>query len=150
MTLEEVDALPAPTGPLTPHGPDFSARLKQLLRGWPQRETRRIQFEGDEGLHCGGEWGSDFAEHDDDGWSVTVLAELPEKALLDELALSKALGVCRRTIRNMAERNELPPGVRFGGRPMWMAGRILAHFEARADEAARDAERVAKRLGSFL
>src|SRR5262245_3327215 len=81
-----------------------------------------------------------------DGVLITALAELPERALLDERALASALGVTKRTVRRMVSRFELPPPVSFAGRSTWQAGRVLAWFEARAERAARDARRVADRL----
>ena len=80
------------------------------------------------------------------GVIITRLAELPRGTLLDEKALAKVLSVTRRTIRRMVGRYELPPPVRFSGRSMWQAGRVLDWFEARADRLAREAERSARRL----
>ena len=80
------------------------------------------------------------------GVCITALAELPEKALLDETALAAALGCCKRTIRRMVGRYELPPPVRFAGRSTWQAGAVLRWFEAAADRKAREAERAAARF----
>ncbi len=74
---------------------------------------------------------------------ITKLAELPERTVLDEAELADVLGVQKRTVRRMVQRGELPPPVRFGGRSTWQIGGILRHYEARADKAARDAERQA-------
>ena len=74
---------------------------------------------------------------------LTDLAQLPEKALLDESALAQALRVTKRTIRRMVARYELPPPVRFGGRSTWLAGGVLGWFEERARKAALAAERRA-------
>src|SRR5689334_20203666 len=79
---------------------------------------------------------------------IRKLADLPEKTILDEGALARVLKVCRRTIRNMVDRNELPPAIPFAGRSSWIIARVLAHFEKRADEAARSAERATKKLES--
>ncbi len=73
------------------------------------------------------------------------MAELPAKSLVDEAALAAGLGICKRTVRAMVVRGELPPPVRYGGRAMWMAGRVLAHFEIQAERAAQEAERAAER-----
>lgn len=80
------------------------------------------------------------------GVVVTTLAELPDRALVDERALSAALCVSKRTVRRMVARHELPPPVRFAGRSTWQVGRVLAWFEARADRLARDAQRAARSL----
>jgi hypothetical protein len=81
------------------------------------------------------------------GVVLTKLAELPEKAFLDEAALSAVLGVCKRTVRRMVRRFELPPPVRFAGRATWQAGKILTHFEERAEAAAREAEALQAKVG---
>jgi len=44
--------------------------------------------------------------------------------------------------------NFLPP-VRFAGRSMWQVGKVLAWFEARAERAARDTERAARRFDAM-
>jgi len=80
------------------------------------------------------------------GVLITTLAELPERALLDENALAKALGVTKRTVRRMVARFELPPPVSFAGRSMWQVGKVLAWFEVRAERASRLAARDASRL----
>lgn len=80
---------------------------------------------------------------------ITALADLPSRTLLDESALAKAIGVTQRTVRRMVRRHELPPPVVFAGRSTWMVKRVLDHFEARAERAARAAEREARRLESL-
>lgn len=77
------------------------------------------------------------------GIVITRLAELPGQTILDERALAGALGVTDRTIRRMVGRYELPPPIRFGGRATWQAEAVLRWFAARAERAARDAERRA-------
>ena len=77
---------------------------------------------------------------------VTALAELPAKTLLDETALAATLGVAKRTIRRMVARFELPPPVPLAGRSTWIADRVVAHIEARAERAARKAEQEARRI----
>ena len=80
------------------------------------------------------------------GRVVTGLADLPEKALIDETALAAALNVDKRTVRRMVARFELPPGIMFGGRKCWQAGTVLRWFEARADQAARQAKRESLKM----
>ena len=79
---------------------------------------------------------------------ILGLTRLPDRALLTEDALARLLGVTNRTVRRMVARHELPPPVNFAGRSTWMAGRVMAHFEARAERAAKGAERAAARLRS--
>ena len=77
---------------------------------------------------------------------LDALARLPDKTLLTESALARALSVSKRTIRRMVSRFELPPAVRFGGRSCWQAGAVLRWFEARAERLARQAERAADKF----
>jgi len=80
------------------------------------------------------------------GVVLDELARLPDKAILDEAALAKALHVAPRTLRRMVNRWQVPPGVRLGGRSVWFAGRVLAFIEAGMIRAERDAEKNAKRF----
>lgn len=75
---------------------------------------------------------------------LAALARLPDKALLTEDALARALDVSKRTVRRMVARFELPPAVRLGGKSTWQAGAVLRWFEARAERAARQAQRAAE------
>ena len=77
---------------------------------------------------------------------IVGLAQLPAKALLDEDALAGVLSVSKRTIRRMVARFELPPPIALAGRSTWIADRVLAHIEARAERAARKAELEARRI----
>jgi predicted DNA-binding transcriptional regulator AlpA len=80
------------------------------------------------------------------GRVVMELGTLPEKALLDETALAKAIGCCTRTIRRMVNSYELPPPARFAGRSVWQVGAVNRWIEARLDRAMREAERAEKLL----
>ena len=84
------------------------------------------------------------------GRSITSLAKMPEKTMLDELALAAALRVSKRTIRRMVSRYELPPPFRFAGKSTWLVGKVLAHIEARAERKAQDAERAVRKLESLI
>lgn len=77
---------------------------------------------------------------------ITGLADLPAKAMLDEDVLAQVLVVSKRTIRRMVARFELPPPIALAGRSTWIADRVLAHIEARAECAARKAELEARRI----
>ena len=75
-----------------------------------------------------------------------ALHELPDGALLDGPALALALGVCHRTLRRMIRRRELPPGVKLGAGNKWLAGRVRAWINTRAEQAEKEAAREAARL----
>ena len=83
------------------------------------------------------------------GVQIEALARLPERTILDEVQLAKILCVASRTIRRKVSRFELPPPVPFGGRSVWLAGRILAHIESAAERAERDAKRAERQVSSL-
>ena len=63
------------------------------------------------------------------------LAKLPEKALLDETVLAAVFNVSPRTLRRWVKRGDLPTPAAFGGKKIWMAGKILAFIEQRISQA---------------
>src|SRR5437764_1224351 len=75
---------------------------------------------------------------------MSGLAELPEKALVDERALASIFHVSTRTIARWVQSNALPVPARFGAKRVWIAGRILAFIEARVAAA----EATSKRQGA--
>lgn len=80
------------------------------------------------------------------GSVIDTLARMEARTLLNEIALAHALGVSTRTVRRLVVRNEIPPGVKLGARRVWLAGDVLGHVQRRADKAAREAERTARRI----
>ncbi|HLX62352.1 MAG TPA: hypothetical protein VKX17_13830 [Planctomycetota bacterium] len=78
------------------------------------------------------------------------LARLPGQSILDEKALAEAFGVTPRTIRRMVSRHELPPGIPFAGKTVWLANKVLAYLEAKLDRVAADAERRARAVEKHL
>ncbi len=80
------------------------------------------------------------------GVIMRVLAELPERTVLDETRLAHLLRVTPRTVRRMVNRFELPPPVPLGGKSVWMAGRVLDYIDSAAERRQREAERQARRL----
>jgi len=90
--------------------------------------------------------GEKIDEDGQDGLVLDTLAKLPEKAILNEAAVAKALHVAPRTLRRVVARWQIPPAVTLGGRSVWFAGRVLAHIEAAAIRAEKDAERDARKF----
>ena len=80
------------------------------------------------------------------GGIVRELGELPPGAIVEEDALAKMFGRHAVSVKRAVERGELPPPVRMFGKPCWTAGAILAHIEARLEDAKREAEREAARI----
>jgi len=83
------------------------------------------------------------------GLCIDALATMPAATIIDEQRMAVLWGVTDRAVRRMVRRRELPPGIRLRGKTCWLAGKVLAHIEARADAAARAAEREAARIRSY-
>jgi len=80
---------------------------------------------------------------------VVALGELPPGAIVDESALAEIFRRHPVSIKRAVERGEIPPPVRLFGKPVWTAGVILTHLEARLMAAKQEAEREAARLARF-
>ena len=80
----------------------------------------------------------------------TSLGELHPNTLLDKVALAQALDVSPRTLRRMVARFEVPPGMTLGGKKIWLAGNVLQFLTERANDLAREAERMSKKLQRLL
>ena len=80
---------------------------------------------------------------------VRELGELGPGAIITEAALARMLGRHQVTLKRAVKRGELPPPVRLLGGPVWTAGAIVAHLEQRLADAAKDAERDARRISAL-
>ena len=80
------------------------------------------------------------------GSVVDTLARMDGKTMLNQIALANALGVSTRTVRRLVVRNEIPPGVTLGARRVWLVADVLTHIQRRAEKAAKEAERTARRI----
>ncbi|MBI1319264.1 MAG: hypothetical protein GC168_10020 [Candidatus Hydrogenedens sp.] len=80
---------------------------------------------------------------------IDGLGRMNADTWLDQMALARTLGVTTRTVRRLVGRNEVPPGVKMGARRLWRVGAILAHVQARAEEAASKAAREQRRLDKW-
>ncbi len=87
--------------------------------------------------------------HDPGAGVIALLGELPERTLLDISAMSKAFGVCPKTIRRMVKRYDLPPPVRVAGKSQWFAGRVLDWIEGRAESVEKEASRQVDRIKRY-
>ncbi len=90
------------------------------------------------------------AEQADGRGILTLLAELPREALLDERALADCLQVSDRTLRRMVDRGQMCPGVSLGRRKMWIAGKVLDHIAQAADREAASARRIVSRRSEAM
>ena len=83
------------------------------------------------------------------GMVLPELASMHPSTILDSAALACALKTTERTLRRMVKRFELPPPVRFRGKKTWMAGKVLAWHEGRAERLAAVAKRTSDRLAKM-
>ncbi len=77
---------------------------------------------------------------------VAELGELGVGAIITEEALAKMFGRHRVSIKRAVERGELPHPTRLLGGPVWTAGVLVRHIEKRLEAAAKEAEKLSKRL----
>ena len=97
-----------------------------------------------EGARDAGE-GEVRVEQSTAGFCTKKLAELPAAALLDECALAGCLAVSTRTLRRMTGRGQLPPGMKLGGRRIWMAGKVIEFLTIEADRLMASTRRLSMR-----
>ena len=80
---------------------------------------------------------------------IEVLGTLGPGAVISEAALARMFGRCRDTLKRAVKRGELPPPTRLLGGPVWTAGAIVRHIEARLEREARDAEKQARKISAL-
>jgi hypothetical protein len=80
---------------------------------------------------------------------IVALSDLGEDALITEGALARLLGRHPVSVKRAVRRGELPPPVRLLGKPTWTVGALLRHIEDRLEEAAREAEKTARRADAL-
>lgn len=89
---------------------------------------------------------SSAIEVDNSGGIVRELGELPSGTIVNEEGLAQMLGRCRHTIKRAVKRGELPPPIKFMGKPRWTVGAILKHFEERLEESKKEEERQKRKI----
>jgi len=107
---------------------------------YQERQLRRVGYRGPVHLIPNGVDTSLF--------SPVPLAPDPVKRILyvGRLSEEKNLDTLLEAAGALVGRFEIPPPVLFSGRAMWEVRRVLTWFEERAERAAREAERTARRL----
>jgi hypothetical protein len=83
---------------------------------------------------------------DDTPGIIRLLGELGRGTVISEAALAKMMDRHPASIKRAVKRGELPHPTRLLGGPVWTAGSIVRHIEARLEEAAIEAEKQARRL----
>ena len=77
---------------------------------------------------------------------ISEIGALPPHTLIFEKGLCEIFKRHSASVKRAIARGELPPPIRLFGQPVWTADVINKHFEARFEEAARDADSTARRL----
>lgn len=72
------------------------------------------------------------------GLVLDRLAQLDDRAMLNEVALASGLGCADRTLRRMVERGEVPPPISLAGRSVWILGRVFDWLQNRAEREEKE------------
>ena len=80
---------------------------------------------------------------------VKELGELGPGAFVTEVGLARLLNRCPTSIKRAVSRGELPPSARLCGGPVWTVGAIIRHIEKRLKVAAREAEKMARKISEL-
>jgi len=77
-----------------------------------------------------------------------IVGALPPGSIISEQGLAKMLAKHPASIKAAVDRGELPPPIRFMGKPTWTAGAVVKHFEKRLEAAEKEAEPAGKAGGA--
>ena len=80
---------------------------------------------------------------------IAALAALHPSAIVTEEGVAHLFNRHTVSVKRAVERGELPPPCQLFGSRVWTAGILIRHIERRLEQAARDAERGAKRIQSY-
>jgi hypothetical protein len=76
----------------------------------------------------------------------SIVGALPHAAVISEQGLAKMFSKHPASIKAAVDRGELPPPIRFMGKPTWTVGAVVKHFEKRLEAAEKESERL-RRIG---
>ena len=77
---------------------------------------------------------------------IATLGELKPGAIITEQGAAHLFGRHVASVKRAVERGELPPPCRLFGGNAWTAGALVRHIEGRLEEAAKEAERTARKI----
>lgn len=77
---------------------------------------------------------------------IALLGELKPGAILTEAGVARLFNRHVASVKRAVARGELPPPCRLFGGNAWTAGVLVRHIEKRLEQAAREAEHMAKKL----
>ncbi len=88
----------------------------------------------------------DLPEPDEMPGIIAVLGELKPGAILTEAGVARIFNRHVASVKRAVQRGELPPPCRLFGGNAWTAGALVRHIESRLERAAKEAERMQRRL----
>jgi len=80
---------------------------------------------------------------------IATLAMLHPNAIVTEEGIAHLFNRHVVSVKRAVERGELPPPCHLFGSRVWTAGILIRHIERRLEQAAKEAEKDAKRIQSY-
>ncbi len=77
---------------------------------------------------------------------IAILGELGPGAVILEDGLAQLFNRHATSVKRAVQRGELPPPIRLFGKNAWTVGAIVRHFEDRLNQAAKERDRMMRRL----
>ena len=80
---------------------------------------------------------------------IALLGELKPGAIITAEGMAQLFKRHAASVKRAVQRGELPAPYRLFGSDSWNVGAIVQHFEHRQEEAAKDAERMARKIAQL-
>lgn len=80
---------------------------------------------------------------------IAVLGELKPGTVITEAGIAHLFQRHVVSVKRAVQRGELPPPCRLFGANVWTAGALIRYIESRLEQAAKEAEKDAKRIQSY-
>jgi hypothetical protein len=80
---------------------------------------------------------------------IAALAALHPNTIVTEEGVAHLFNRHVVSVKRAVERGELPPPCHLFGSRVWTASILIRHIERRLEQAAKDAEKDAKRIQSY-
>ena len=77
---------------------------------------------------------------------IAALGELKPGAIITEEGAAHLFGRHVVSVKRAVQRGELPPPCRLFGVNAWTVGALVRHIETRLEEAAKEAETIARKI----
>ena len=91
------------------------------------------------------EAGSKQEDGDNAAGIVKELGELGPGAIITEEGLANLFERHKSSVKRAVKRGELPPPTKLFGGPVWTAGILIQYLEKRLNQAAKEAEKLARK-----